>query len=157
MRWMLAGCLTALMWVASLALGGEDFRSEELCRKLQRLVGAAGANFHAASHTTGRYILPGAASCDMSLAPGGARSHDCLWSFGYRDAKAAEAFDAMLASAGACFPGGAFVGDQSVNHPDFYDLQTLAVDGVEIKISLKDKAALQKTLVFLRVVGRPSR
>ncbi|MEM6661384.1 MAG: hypothetical protein AAF666_04310 [Pseudomonadota bacterium] len=157
MRWMLAGCLTALMWVASPAMGGGDFRSEELCWKLQRLVGAAGSNFQAASYSTGTYILPGAASCDMSLAPGGARSHDCLWSFDYRAPEAAETFRNFFTQTAACFPGGSFAADHSVNHPDFYDLQTLAVDGVEINVSLKDKAALQKTLVFLRVVGRPSR
>jgi hypothetical protein len=41
--------------------------------------------------------------------------------------------------------------DQSVNHPDAYDLRLFRLDGAEFAVSLKDKGALQQTLVFLRV------
>jgi hypothetical protein len=43
--------------------------------------------------------------------------------------------------------------DKDVNHPDFYDLQTFQLNGLEIGVSLKDKAGLSETYIFLRIMA----
>jgi hypothetical protein len=39
----------------------------------------------------------------------------------------------------------------AVNHPDSYDQTVFAVRGRQISVALKDKGALQKTYVFVRL------
>lgn len=91
------------------------------------------------------------ATCSFSIDLSGARSTNCRWAFGYREQVAADAFAALLRAASVC--AGSDIGvtsDQKVNHPDFYDLRVLQVADGEVGLSLKDKAALQQTYVFLR-------
>lgn len=87
--------------------------------------------------------------CTRSLALGGGSQLHCGWAFDYRDAAAIDAFTQGLASLEGCFVQ--TTPDQDVNHPDFYDLRLFEADGQEIGMSLKDKAALGQTYVFLRV------
>ena len=49
---------------------------------------------------------------------------------------------------GETFP---VIEDLDVNHPDFYDLKTYTKMETSLAVSLKDKAALDQTYVFLRV------
>ncbi len=73
-----------------------------------------------------------------------------MWQFDYRAAEAEVAFNALLDQMRRCAPE-AGTEDQGVNHPDFYDLRLFRVEGREVGVSLKDKGALQQTLVFLTV------
>lgn len=76
----------------------------------------------------------------------------CGWAFPYREAPAQKAFQQLLSEVTACAEGNqASLADQHVNHPDYYDLQTFQLNDREIGVSLKDKAALGETYVFLRV------
>ncbi len=51
----------------------------------------------------------------------------------------------------ACFNAPTRRADTEVNHPDSYVARWFDVDGARISLSVKDKGALGKTLVFLRV------
>lgn len=51
----------------------------------------------------------------------------------------------------ACFGAIQTTADATVNHPDSYDARHFDVTGARISLSVKDKGALGKTLVFLRV------
>ena len=85
----------------------------------------------------------------------GAKNTHCYWGFPYRSDDAAKMFQDMVADASACLGRGVTVmKDQSVNHPDAYDLRAFKLDEREIGVSIKDKGALQQTLVFLRVQQR---
>ncbi|MEP0990931.1 MAG: hypothetical protein ABJG73_15220 [Tateyamaria sp.] len=99
--------------------------------------------------------LPGSASvvrCTRSLMLDGGTQLHCGWSFTYRASAASEAFEGLVEAVTQCLGDGAVVTtDLNVNHPDFYDLQTFRAGGQEIGVSLKDKAALSETYVFLRV------
>lgn len=76
----------------------------------------------------------------------------CGFGFDYRIPAATVAFDGLVAAVTDCLGETARVtGDLNVNHPDFYDLQTFRLEGQEIAVSLKDKAALLRTYVFVRV------
>ena len=92
------------------------------------------------------------ATCTQSLMlSGGAQLH-CGWSFAYRTPEALSAFNGLTATVRACLgPVAAVTDDLDVNHPDFYDLQTFQFGDREVGVSLKDKAALSQTCVFLRV------
>ncbi|MEO1139103.1 MAG: hypothetical protein AAFW87_06570 [Pseudomonadota bacterium] len=74
----------------------------------------------------------------------------CQWRFDYRNASAAGLYDMFSQQLEKCL-GPQIITDKGVNHPDSYDLrQYQAKDGM-IFVSIKDKAALQQTIVFLRV------
>ncbi len=88
----------------------------------------------------------------MSLALGGARNMHCALEFPYRSAAATATFDTLLDEMTQCLgPTASVTTDQSVNHPDAYDLREFKLDGRSYAVSIKDKGALQQTLVFLRV------
>lgn len=92
------------------------------------------------------------ATCSFSLDTHGAKSANCNWAFSYRSAEANGAFKDMLAELSACADMASGIEtDQSVNHPDFYDLRLMRITGGEMGLSIKDKAAIQQTLVFLRL------
>lgn len=93
-------------------------------------------------------------TCKQSLTLSGDRQIHCSWSFDYRAEAAKHAFDRMIKEVAACLGNDARVTeDQDVNHPDFYDLTRFDTEGRTIAVSLKDKAALQQTYVFLRVTA----
>jgi hypothetical protein len=82
----------------------------------------------------------------------GQRGVFCAWQFTYRAGAATAAFQALLDETAKCLgPAAGPIRDQAVNHPDFYDLRRFLVLDAEIGISIKDKAALQQTYVFLRI------
>jgi hypothetical protein len=88
------------------------------------------------------------AGCKTSLGLQGGKSLHCMWTFPYRADTAAQAFDTLQSKVRAC---GAVerAQDQNVNHPDFYDLRIFSFGTETVGISLKDKAMLSQTLVFL--------
>ena len=96
--------------------------------------------------------FPAASKCSSALAQTGGRFTYCAWSFDYRAPLANDAFNHLLHAVPACLGlDVARKNDQKVNHPDFYDLQLFETPEAEVSVSLKDKAGLQETYVFLRV------
>lgn len=100
-------------------------------------------------------FLPGTetvAQCQNALMLGGGVQVHCGWTFDYRAIDAQTAFEQTIAAVTSCLgPSARVTPDQDVNHPDFYDLQTFTTEDNTISVSLKDKGALQQTLVFVRV------
>ncbi len=99
--------------------------------------------------------LPGtqmATQCTRSLVLSGGSQVHCGWAFPYRAPEANVAFERLVTAVSACLGAEAIMmADQDVNHPDFYDLQTFHLKGQEIGVSLKDKAGLSETYIFLRI------
>ncbi len=94
---------------------------------------------------------PQVATCSTSLTISGQRDVHCHWTFAYRSKVSASVFDGMTVAVSRCLdPTVVMIRDQSVNHPDAYDLRIFRLDLHEYAVSLKDKGALQQTLVFLR-------
>ncbi len=92
------------------------------------------------------------AICSFSLDTRGTKSANCNWAFSYRSAEATGTFKDKLAMLSVCADkASGIVTDQSVNHPDFYDLRLMRIAGGEVGLSIKDKAAIQQTFVFLRL------
>ena len=93
-----------------------------------------------------------AARCQLSQSLGGGQSRHCHWTFPYRSAEASAAFTEILDAVSTCLgPNAAVIQDQDVSHPDTYDLHLFERNGTEFAVSLKDKAALAQTLIFLRL------
>jgi len=94
----------------------------------------------------------GTAQCRTSLAMNGARNMHCYLTFGYRTPLATETFQTLSADLAACLgPDATMEIDQSVNHPDAFELHEFDLGGRSYAVSIKDKGALQQTLVFVRV------
>lgn len=92
----------------------------------------------------------GEAECKWSLGLGGASTFTCHWPFAYRANEATQAFEQLTRDVAVC--AGDFVEPQGdVNHPDSYDLRLFSFNGAVIAVSLKDKGALKKSYVFLRL------
>ena len=99
--------------------------------------------------------LPGTqmpTQCTRSLVLSGGSQVHCGWAFPYRAPEATVAFERLVATVSECLGAEAtMTADPDVNHPDFYDLQTFQMKGQEIGVSLKDKAGLSETYIFLRI------
>lgn len=89
--------------------------------------------------------------CTRSLMLSGGSQVHCGWAFPYRAVAASKTFQQLLADVKDCTDGASAAADPDVNHPDFYELQTFRLSDTEVGVSLKDKAALEETYVFLRV------
>ncbi len=136
----------------------ESRHAAGFCAQVENIAGQAGSNFRAwKSQARGTGMLPklsGAEDCAVTQSLSGVKTYHCTWAFPYRAEGAYRGFDAFNASLKGCFGGAASVsGDQRVNHPDFYDRQLYQLGQVEVAVSIKDKTALQKTYLFLRVRG----
>jgi hypothetical protein len=88
----------------------------------------------------------------MTMGLGGVKAYHCAWEFEYRAEVALSTFARFDTELAACFETTS-QHDQGVNHPDFYDLREYTVDGAVVRVSLKDKGALQLTYVFVAVEG----
>lgn len=92
------------------------------------------------------------ANCQQAPALLGTHTQICRLSFTYRAKEAADTFEAWSASLLACAgPKNAILSDQPVNHPDSYFLHRFTLPQGEVSLSLKDKAALGQTLVFIQI------
>jgi hypothetical protein len=92
------------------------------------------------------------ATCQTSVNQTGGTSQHCAWPFAYRAGQAKQVFETLITAVPDCLGDATQVSnDQGVNHPDFYDLRIFRTDKVEVGVSLKDKASLQETYVFLRI------
>ena len=95
------------------------------------------------------------AVCRPSVGLSGASHVHCHWSFAYRSDAAELVFQGLINQMAACLgPEAIMRADTSVNHPDAYDLRMFDLAGRTFAVSLKDKGALQQTLVFVRVQQR---
>ncbi len=96
----------------------------------------------------------GNAKCSLSLGLGGVRARACRWPYAYRAPEAREAFARLVADVADCPGATAMPLEEGVNHPDSYDLRRFSLEGDTVAVSLKDKAALRETYIFLRVEMR---
>lgn len=74
----------------------------------------------------------------------------CRWSFEYRAQRAEDMFKEMAEKLTECL-GRPKPQGSPVNHPDSYTLMQFQNREAVISLSLKDKASLQQTFLFLRV------
>jgi len=120
----------------------------DVCQEMTTLVSQARTNFDSGDMTA----LTGATSCALSQSLAGNAAYTCAWQFSFRDQAATTAFDAFNTHVGTCFAqSNAVIADAGVNHPDTYFQRLYTVDGATIRISLKDKSALQQTYVFVGI------
>lgn len=81
--------------------------------------------------------------------------YSCRWDFPYRATQAYQTYDAFVERMSGCIGQRATMhSDQSVNHPDYYDLRRFELTQADVSVSVKDKAALENTFVFIRVQGK---
>ncbi len=79
----------------------------------------------------------------------------CGWEFPYHAKRAYDTFYEFVGRMDECIGQHATLHiDQSVNHPDYYSLRRYEIEQAEVSVSVKDKGALGKTFVFIKVQGR---
>ncbi len=96
-------------------------------------------------------VAPEGSECRAFLGQSGKTGVSCSWAFPYRDEVAEHLASELWITLQKCRPGAQLSSDLPVNHPDSYHLRTWAVEDAIYRVSQKDKAGLQRTLVFLRV------
>jgi len=130
-------------------------RASGLCSDIDTLIQSAREGF--AGNAASLPVLRGASECEFARQPGGGIYY-CVWSYRLRAAEARRAFEEMDGQLRACLGQHAQArSDPGVNHPDTYDARQYPVLGARVTVSLKDKGALQRSLVFVRVDSRPNR
>ena len=95
-------------------------------------------------------LPPAGAECSTYLTATSGTGVSCRWENPYRAEAARQKASALWETLIQCRDGKPLSPDKQVNHPDSYDLRTLAHGTTIYAISVKDKAAQNRTLVFLR-------
>ncbi|MEP6266757.1 MAG: hypothetical protein ABJ139_05415 [Paracoccaceae bacterium] len=142
---------SAALWVSLLCGNLQGVSAAPFCENLSRFEPAAN---HTLPMPQSSEQLP-IADCGFTQALSGGTSNHCFWSFPYRSDAARAFFEGTVKDISECTMVTSEPLDESaVNHPDSYDLRRFEEGGKVISISLKDKGALQKTVVFLRMERR---
>lgn len=136
-------------------------QAQDLCTNIDYLIDQSRSQFvaivdkpsgdrgdHAATLT-----LADASYCFVTKQPKRNLYH-CGWEFPYREKHAYDTFDEFVREMTECIGHHATLHtDQNVNHPDYYALRRYEMEQAEVSVSVKDKAALGSTFVFIRVQG----
>ena len=93
---------------------------------------------------------PENAICRTYLTAEGTVGTSCHWPFAYRSGEAVTFADTLWQQISSCREGELEGQENSVNHPDSYALRTWAAASGVYRVSVKDKAQLNGTYVFLR-------
>lgn len=96
-------------------------------------------------------VPPSSATCITYVTDTAAVGASCHWSHPYRDGLAQSQAADLWRQLTACRDGHPLNEDTQVNHPDSYDLREWAHGQDVYGVSIKDKAALNRTLVFIRI------
>lgn len=96
-------------------------------------------------------FAPAAADCQTARQMTG-EALFCYSEHPFRSETAVKQARQLEAALTACFGEIQTTEDAAVNHPDSYDARHFDVKDARISLSIKDKGALGKTLVFLRIV-----
>lgn len=145
------GTLHSMLWFIALTFTAGASAADRFCAELEA---------YDLSHPgdTSLFDAVGLApkpACATSRALSGPVSNHCYWSFPYRSALATQSFETLVQRVTKCANAQVHSKEDTVNHPDTYDLRRFTIAGKIVDVSLKDKAALQQTIVFLRVSGAP--
>ncbi len=125
------------------------FVQADRCAELRDLVEEAGSGQMRIDPVA---VYADAQDCSVSRDERGGKTYLCHWAFPYRDAAATTAFEALDQEVRQCFDDAVTLPtDLAVNHPDSYDLRRYQFGQAVISASLKDKAALSQSLIFLRI------
>ena len=145
--------------VLSAAIGVAQAR--DLCANIDDLIDQSRSQFaeimdkphgDAGDHDV-TLTLAGASYCFVTKQSKRSFYH-CGWEFPYRAKQAYDTFDAFVRGVNDCIGQQATLHtDQSVNHPDFYALRRYETEQADVSVSVKDKSALGRTFVFIRVQG----
>ncbi len=148
---MLRGALVfgaTISWAAS-AYSQETADCEALSAAMQAVAAGVVPEFD-----TGPASFAGA-HCEPRTTVSGEPWVFCRWQHGYRAPEASAQFDAWRDRLDTCFDASRASDDDAVNHPDSYALHQVRGQGAVLSVSLKDKAALDATFVFLRIEPGP--
>lgn len=151
--------LVASIVVLLATIGGAQAR--DLCASIVYLIDQSRSQFAeimekpnggAGDHDV-TLTLAGASYCLVTKRSRSSFYH-CGWEFPYRAKHGYDRFDAFVRGVNACIGQRATLhSDQSVNHPDYYALRRYETEQAEVSVSVKDKSALSRTFVFIRVQG----
>lgn len=91
------------------------------------------------------------ASCGTAKGMDGKISNHCYWAFDFRSDSAKVAYRTLHQKFSECSQTQGDMRDEGVNHPDSYTLENFDFGTHDIALSLKDKAALNQTLMFVHL------
>ncbi|MEM7223897.1 MAG: hypothetical protein AAF495_13005 [Pseudomonadota bacterium] len=135
-------------------------RAQDLCAEIEQLVDQSRTQFVEITAETqdggareAAMKISGAASCRVMKGLNG-NLYRCAWEFPHQASEAYNTFDSFVSRVGDCLGDQATQHeDKSVNHPDYFALTRYELPEAKVSVSVKDKAALGLTYVFIRVQG----
>jgi hypothetical protein len=150
-------------WVLGILLSGiGTAQARDLCESIKQLIDQSHAGFldimdepdtDAGDHDV-NLILTDASYCRVTKTSKRSSYH-CGWEFPHRAQTAYDAFDDFARRVDRCIgQHAAQHSDQSVNHPDTHALRRFETPSAEVSVSVKDKSALGRTFVFIRIQDR---
>ena len=105
-----------------------------------------------------RAAFKGADTCRTTRQLGGGSAYHCAWSYPYRSKHSRTALQTFLARIESCEGVARSTQPETgVNHPDTYEQWVFRVAGRTISVSLKDKAQLDRSYLFLGISADPDR
>ncbi len=139
-------------------------QASDLCTDINYLIDQSRSDFvkirgepsSDSPHDAVTLTLTGATDCRVTKKSS-KNFYQCHWEFPHRAEEAYDTFDELVRSVHECLGKQATVhNDQKVNHPDFYALTRYETEKASVNISVKDKSALERTFVFIRIQGGQS-
>jgi hypothetical protein len=130
---------------------GTSAQADLFCENLN---GIMNGSIHPSAGVTDVVSSQGA-QCSTTLSMNGQTSSNCHWAYEFRADDATNAFETLSDQVAECLQVTDSQSDQGVSHPDTYDLRIFSSARGEVGVSLKDKGAIQQTLVFLRITPDP--
>ena len=134
-------------------------QAQDLCGDIDTLIEQSRSGFSeiatkgkgAAGEHGVTLALAGASSCSVTRKSKRTWYH-CAWEFPHRAEQAYDTFDRFVERLNDCVGRRATVhSDRSVNHPDHYASRRYELNQAEVSVSIKDKSALGRSFVFIRV------
>ena len=145
------------------AIGGAQ--AQDLCPDIKHLIDQARSQFveiavKSKDGADGRdaiVTLAGASYCQVTKRSRRSAYH-CGWEFPFRAQEAYDTFDEFARQANDCVGRHAILhSDRSVNHPDYYASRRYEMEQADLTVSVKDKSALGRTLVFIRIQDKSAK
>jgi len=136
-----------LLTILALSLNLSTASATDLCAALTN----QSADWPKITQNIDQHLDQKSASCGNATGMDGQVSRHCYWAFDYRSDKAKTAYRSLHKQFIACSRTQGDVQDEGVNHPDSYTLENFDFGAHNIALSLKDKATLNQTLIFVRL------
>lgn len=145
--------LLAFFLMISFGIAGNKVANANTCIAFEEAIQQASGNYQSAPKTPPATDTVTPAKCDIATDIDGTRIYHCRWDYSYRAQEAVKLMADINTDIERCLGVQSRKIEDGVNHPDTYEQRLYRLGGINISLSLKDKAGLSQSFVSLQISG----